>query len=197
MSDDLDLLRRYADGDPAAFDQIVERYERRVFSIALRMCGNREDARDVTQDVFVNALRALRRFRGEAQLGTWFHRVAVNASLDMLRRAKTRPTAPLEAAGDAPASDPGPDVEAERAQRAAAVHTALAKISDEHRAVLVLYEIEGLDYAEVADALGVPVGTVKSRIHRARIEMARLLGHLRDEPSREPSAPARPLKEEK
>ena len=87
-SEDRELVEQFARGDSHAFDAIVQRYEQRVYAIALRMTGNIEDARDAMQDVFISALRALRSFRGDAQLSTWFHRVAVNASLDVLRKRK-------------------------------------------------------------------------------------------------------------
>jgi RNA polymerase sigma-70 factor (ECF subfamily) len=194
MSDaeDRELIERFAHGDGRAFDAIVQRYEQRVYAIALRMTGNVEDARDAMQDVFVSALRALRTFRGDAQLSTWIHRVAVNASLDLLRKRKRHAHRPLEDAGDEPSDDAGPEEAAAHAARAAEVQRALQLVSDEHRAVLVLHDLQDLDYADVADALDIPVGTVKSRLHRARMEMARLLGHLRDA---EPSAGPEPLKE--
>src|ERR1051325_7934380 len=84
------LIARYTRGEARAFDEIVTRYERRVYAVAFRMCNDHEAAKDVMQDVFVSALKSLRKFRAEAQLGTWFHRVAVNASLDHLRRVKRR-----------------------------------------------------------------------------------------------------------
>lgn len=168
------------------------RYQRRVYAVALRMCGDPEDARDATQEVFVNALRALRTFREEAQLGTWLHRVAVNASLDLIRRRKRRSAAPLDVVTERPSGDPGPDERADASARAAEVHRALARVSGEHRAVLVLADLQGLDYAEVATALDIPVGTVKSRLHRARLEMARLLGHLKEA---EPAGGPHPLRE--
>ncbi|HEX9711851.1 MAG TPA: sigma-70 family RNA polymerase sigma factor [Actinomycetota bacterium] len=177
---DRELLERYVAGDARAFDLIVDRYERRVYAIALRMCGDPDDARDVSQTVFINALRALPGFREEAQLSTWFHRVAVNASLDHLRKQKRQPTDPLDSVGDRPSEGPSPEDRAVSAVRAAEVQAALRRLSDEHRAVLVLHDIQDLDYAGVAHALDIPVGTVKSRIHRARLELAKLLGHLRE-----------------
>jgi RNA polymerase sigma-70 factor (ECF subfamily) len=189
---DAELVERYARGEQNAFDEIVTSYERRVYAVALRMCGNPEDARDVTQEVFINALRALRRFRGDAQLSTWFHRVAINASLDQIRRARRHAASSLP--DDRPSDDPTPYEHADASARAAEVQRALAKLSPEHRAVLVLHDLQDLDYAEVAEAVGVPVGTVKSRIHRARAEMARLLGHLRDT---EPTGADWPLREER
>ena len=191
---DGELISAYVGGDPRAFDAIVDRYERRVYGVALRMCGDAEDARDVTQEVFVNALRALRTFRGDAQLSTWFHRVAINASYDHARKRKRRLAQPIDDEHDRADEGPGPEESAVAASRAAAVHRALAAISAEHRAVIVLHDLQGLDYPEVAEALGIPLGTVKSRIHRARVELAKRLGHLRET---EPSAGRDPLMEER
>ncbi len=188
---DEELVARYKNGESRAFDQIVDRYERRVYAIALRMSGSPHDANDITQEVFISSLRALRRFRGDAKLSTWLHRVAVNAALDHGRRKKRRPVQTFDELPERPSGDPGPEEEAEQAARAAEVHRALSDISDDHRAVIVLHDLQGLDYAGVAEALGVPVGTIKSRIHRARVELARRLGHLRTEPSE----PQRPLTE--
>lgn len=189
--DDAELLSRYREGDTTAFDEIVTRNERRVFAIALRICHHHEDARDVTQEVFVTALRALATFRGESQLSTWFHRVATNAALDHVRRRQRREGASLDELGDSTDPSPGPESEAIESVRAREVHRALARVGVEHRAVLVLHDLQGLDYAEVAAALEVPVGTVKSRLHRARLALARELGHLKDA---EPSADPEPLR---
>ena len=190
--DDRQLVERYARGDSGAFDEIVQRYEQRVYAVTLRMTGNPDDARDAMQEVFISALRALRSFRGDAQLSTWIHRVAVNASLDLMRKRSRRSTRPIEEAHETPSSDVPPDEAAARAARADEVQRALLQVSEEHRAVLVLHDLQDLDYAEVAEALDIPVGTVKSRLHRARVEMARLLGHLRET---EPSDGPAPLKE--
>ena len=192
-AEDRDLVEQFARGDSHAFDTIVQRYEQRVYAIALRMTGNVEDARDAMQDVFVSALRALRSFRGDAQLSTWIHRVSVNASLDVLRKRKRHVAQPIEEAGDRPSEDVGPEDAAARAARAAEVQRALQHVSNDHRAVLVLHDLQDLDYAETAAALDIPVGTVKSRLHRARIEMATLLGHLREtEPTEAPESETEP-----
>jgi RNA polymerase sigma-70 factor (ECF subfamily) len=191
-SEDRELVERFARGDAGAFDEIVRQYEQRVYSITLRMTGNGEDARDAMQEVFISALRALRSFRGDAQLSTWIHRVAVNASLDVLRKRKRHAAGPLEEAGDRASDEVGPEDAAARAARARDVQRALLEVSAEHRAVLILHDLQDLDYAETGAALDIPVGTVKSRLHRARMEMARLLGHLNDP---EPSEGPQPLKE--
>ena len=185
--DDQELLDRARNGDPAAFDTIVDRFERRVFAVALRICRHHEDARDVTQDVFVTALRALKGFRGEAQLSTWFHRVAVNASLDLVRRRRRRDHSSVDELAEHASPAPGPESEAIESVRAAEVHRALGLIPPDQRALIVLHDLQGLDYAECAEALEIPLGTVKSRLHRARLALARELGHLREaEPSGDP-----------
>ncbi len=180
MSDDADLIARHLSGDKRAFDEIVTRYERRVWAVCLRMCGEPEDARDAAQDCFVTALRALPSFRGEAQLSTWLHRIAVNASLDLIRKRGRRRTEPVEDVPEIASDAPGPEDETIRLSRAEAVRRALTHLSEDHRAVVALHDLQGLQYPEVAEALDVPVGTVKSRLHRARLELARLLGHLKD-----------------
>ena len=188
---DAELIGRFRAGDSSAFDEIVARYERRVFAIALRICRHHEDARDVTQDVFVTALRSLSAFRGEAQLATWLHRVTVNAALDLVRRRGRREGPGLDEVGDRPASEPGPESAAIESVRAREVHLALGRIADDQRAVIALHDLQGLDYSEVAAALDVPVGTVKSRLHRARLALAKELGHLRET---EPTADPGPLR---
>ena len=189
---DQELLDRARGGDPTAFGLIVDRFERRVFAVALRICRHHEDARDVTQEVFLTALRALKGFRGEAQLSTWFHRVAVNASLDLVRKRRRREHASVDDLAEQPSGEPGPDSHAIASVRAREVHRALGALPPEQRALVVLHDLQGLDYAECAEALEIPLGTVKSRLHRARLALARELGHLREpEPSDDPG----PLRE--
>lgn len=188
---DDELLDRVRAGDHAAFDAIVDRYERRVFAIALRICRHHEDARDVSQDVFITVLRAVKGFRGDAQLSTWLHRVTVNAALDAVRKRQRRATSSVDELADHAAAEPGPEATAIESVRAAEVHRALGTLAPEHRALIVLHDLEGLDYAECAEALEIPLGTVKSRLHRARLALAKELGHLRES---EPSADPGPLR---
>lgn len=187
---DRELIAAHLNGDRHAFDGIVERYEKRVWAVCLRMCGDPDDARDAAQDTFVTAFRSIGSFRGDALLSTWLHRIAVNASLDVLRKRGRNKSQPVEEVPEVASDAPGPEEEAVRSGRAAAVHAALKRLSDEHRSVIVLHDLQGLQYPEVAEALDVPVGTVKSRLHRARAEMARLLGHLRDDGTDGPQPPS-------
>jgi RNA polymerase sigma-70 factor (ECF subfamily) len=188
---DQELIERARKGDGRAFDELVGRHERRVFAIALRICRHREDALDVTQDVFVTALRSLGSFRGDAQLSTWLHRVAVNASLDVVRRRSRRESSSLEEMVEQPSAAEGPESSAIDAVRASEVHKALGRLAPDHRALIVLHDLQGQDYAECAAALEIPVGTVKSRLHRARLQLARALGHLRESEPADGGGPLR------
>ncbi|MHB8510789.1 MAG: RNA polymerase sigma factor [Actinomycetota bacterium] len=190
MSDDASLVKDFLAGDEQAFNQIVARYERRVWAICLRMCCDVEDARDATQDAFVTAFRSLHSFRGDAALSTWLHRIAVNASFDVIRKRNRQRSRPIDERFDLASGELPPDEQAIRSERALRVQNALRKLSDDHRAVVVLHDIQGLEYPEVAEVLELPLGTVKSRLHRARAELARMLGHLKDS---EPKSGSRPL----
>jgi RNA polymerase sigma-70 factor (ECF subfamily) len=177
-SDDA-LARRAAAGDDDAFAELVRRHEGRVYSIAFRMTGRDEDARDAAQDAFVTAYRKLSSFRGDAAFTTWLHRVTVNASYDLLRRRARAPEPvedPPEPAGTSE------DASAEVAQRLD-VREALALLPEEFRAVLVLHDMEDLPLEEVADVLRLPIGTAKSRCHRARLALARALSGERGLPA--------------
>ncbi|MGH2723570.1 MAG: RNA polymerase sigma factor [Actinomycetota bacterium] len=166
---DEELVRRFLAGDRPAFATLVERHQRRVYNLAYRMVGRPEDAADVTQDVFVTCLRKLSGFRGTSSFTTWLHRVAVNACYDTLRRrGREQPVA--ENPEPAPAPDP-----ADAAAAAVDVQRALLEVPEEYRAVLILHDVQGIPYEEVAHTIGAPIGTVKSRLHRGRIALARAL----------------------
>jgi len=184
---DEDLVRRFQAGDVGAFATLVERHERRVYNLALRMTGREEDARDATQDAFLAALRKLHTFRGEAAFTTWMHRVTVNACYDLLRKRQRAPL-PLET-GRAdedrpPRPEPAAPDHAEDVEVAIDVRRALLQVPEDFRAVLVLCDVQDLSYEDAAAALGVPVGTVKSRLHRGRVALGRLLGGERPGASR-------------
>jgi RNA polymerase sigma-70 factor (ECF subfamily) len=173
---DEELVRRWLAGDGAAFAELVRRHERRTYNLALRIVGREEDARDATQEAFLSALRKLPSFRGESAFSTWLHRVTVNACFDLLRR---RARAPLRAGDDrdepAAGRPPLPD-HADAVATAVDVRAALLRVPEEFRAVLVLHDVQDLPYEEIAEILGLPVGTVKSRLHRARVALGRALG---------------------
>jgi RNA polymerase sigma-70 factor (ECF subfamily) len=175
---DRELVARYVDGDRVAFAILVKRHERRVYNLAFRMLGREEDARDATQDAFMNALRKLSSFRGDAAFTTWIHRVTVNTCYDILRKRKREPTL------DMPETVDESSVSHDHAESTAVsidVQRALLKVPYEFRAALVLHDIQDLAYENVAEILGVPVGTVKSRIHRGRVALAKQLRGSRGE----------------
>jgi RNA polymerase sigma-70 factor (ECF subfamily) len=182
MRDD-ELVRRYLAGDRGAFGELVRRHERRVYNLALRMLGREEDARDATQDAFLSALRKLPGFRGEAAFTTWVHRITVNACYDVLRRRRREPlSAPArEDGGEAAGPEPTTEDHGEATATAVDVQRALLLVPQDYRAVLVLHDAQDMAYQEVAEVLGIPVGTVKSRLHRGRVALGRA---LRGEPVR-------------
>lgn len=189
---DEDLVRRFLSGDRAAFAALVERHERRVYNLALRMTGREEDARDATQDALLTVLKKLSSFRGEAAFTTWLHRVTVNACYDLLRK---RQRAPLLERGDddIPAIEPPPAADhAETSDLSIDVRQALTQVPEDFRVVMILHDVQDLPQEEVAAILGIPVGTVKSRLHRGRIVLARALGVRPAEASGERPAAAGP-----
>jgi len=181
---DAELVSRWQAGDASAFEALVRRHERRVFRLLLRMLGTREEAEDAAQEAFLSLHRHGHRFRGEARFSTFIYRVAANAALNRRRslgraRAREKELALRQAAGtDLPASPRDPEGSASGAQLQARIQDALLELPDDLRMAVVLYDIEGQSYKEIAQALGIPEGTVKSRIHRARNALRGLLREL-------------------
>jgi RNA polymerase sigma-70 factor (ECF subfamily) len=171
---DAELLARWRAGDPGAFEDLVRRHEGRVYRFLLRMLGDPSEAEDVAQETFLSLHRNGHRFRGEALFSTFVYRVAANGALNRKRGlgrrgAWYRRFAENQAVGEnLPAAPPDPEDAAAGAQLHALVQQELLQVPDALRAPLVLYDVEGLSYGEIARALGLPTGTVKSRIHRAR-----------------------------
>jgi RNA polymerase sigma-70 factor, ECF subfamily len=188
--DDEELIRAHADGDPDAFEVLVRRHRDRLWAVALRTTGDREEAADALQDALLSAHRAAPRFRGDSAVTTWLHRIVVNACLDRIRRRQAHPTVPLPDGGSGTDADGPRGVEPAAPvvdhDTALVVRAALRKLPVEQRAALVLVDLQGYAVAEAAEILGVAEGTVKSRCARGRARLAMLLGHLR--PSRPPGA---------
>ena len=174
-ADEADVARARA-GDTAAFTALVRRHQDRVFGFILRMLDARDEAMELTQDVFVKAWQALPGWRPEARFSTWLLQIARNAALDQLRRRRLIQFAPLDDGMDVADTAPGPEARYASRQRQALLENALQQIAAEHREILLLREIEDLSYAELAAVLGIAEGTVKSRLARAR---AALLQHFR------------------
>jgi RNA polymerase sigma-70 factor (ECF subfamily) len=171
---DDELVRSFLDGDREAFAALVERHERRVYNLAFRMLGNPEDARDTSQDVFLTCLRKLSGFRGASTFTTWLHRITVNACYDALRK-RGREELVGDDQGGFP-ERPGSSDLADEAAMALDIQRALLRVPEEFRVVLVMHDVQAIPYDEIAEALGAPVGTVKSRLHRGRVALARALG---------------------
>ena len=174
-----ELARAAAGGDTTAFETLVGLYENKVYGLALRMCGNEEDAWDVSQEAFLAAWRALPGFRGESGFSTWLYRLTANAAIDCLRREKRRKGELSLEGGELPLTlpdaGPGPQEAAEGGELRAAVNAALSRLTDQHRTVLILRELQELSYEEIAGVLGLDLGTVKSRISRARGALRKIL----------------------
>ncbi len=171
---DAELVERWQAGEEAAFEALVRRHERRVFRLLLRMLGSREEAEDVAQEAFLSLHRHGHRFRRESRFSTFVYRVAANAALNRRRslgrsRGRVEELRERQAAGyDLPSSPRDPEDAAAGSQAQQHVQEALDALPPDLRVAIVLYDIEGQSYQDVAKALGIPEGTVKSRIHRAR-----------------------------
>ncbi|TML01580.1 MAG: sigma-70 family RNA polymerase sigma factor [Actinobacteria bacterium] len=183
------LVRRFQQGQEQAFAVLMERHERRVYNLAYRMLGSPEDARDATQDAFLSCFRHLAKFRGDSSFSTWLHRIALNACYDALRRR--RDTTSLEGRSVDPM--PVPD-HADRAAAATDVQRALLGVPPDFRAVLVMHELQDLPLEDIAATLGLPVGTVKSRLHRGRVALGRILSGGRADGTPNPGAPVQATK---
>jgi RNA polymerase sigma-70 factor (ECF subfamily) len=176
---DITLLDRARDGDLDAFNDLVGLYQDQLFALVVRMVPDRDQASDCVQEAFFSAFRNLSSFRG-GSVKSWLNRICVNAAMDTQRARKRRPAQPYPELDDESWQPPaGEDADPERtamgAERSRALAGALSRITDDQRVAIVLYDVEGFDYAEIADMTGVSLGTVKSRIHRGRLALRGIL----------------------
>lgn len=183
MSSDTDLLRRFNGGEVSAFEELMRAHEDRVFGICLRMLRDREAALDATQETFLTLYRKADRFQGRSAFSTWLYRVAVNTCYDAMRKQKRHAAQPLPEGNDPRDLRAGDALEA--AELRPDLEAAIGRLPTEFRAAVVLTDLEGLALETVAEVLGVPIGTVKSRVFRGRRLLAAALGNL-SEPSRPP-----------
>ena len=178
-----ELVTRAKGGDQDAFEQLVVDNQNKVYSLALRMIGDREEAADLAQEAFLKAWQGLHAFQGDSSFSTWVYRLATNVCIDSLRRKKRRwevePALSLDDEGTAwaePADlEQDPQRQLERAEVSRAVARGLDALPDHHRQVLVMRELSGLSYQEIGQALGLDIGTVKSRIARSRMALRKIL----------------------
>ena len=178
------LVKKAINGDNSAFEMLMEKHMGIIYNIALRMAANQDDAEDMTQEIMIKIFRSLSSFKGNSKFSTWIYRVAVNTCLDELKRKKNKKHLSLDAeiSGDdgegqleIKDDSPSPEKLAEQNELRDMVAAAVKLLSDEHRAVIVLRDIRGMSYSEIAEILGCSDGTVKSRISRARAQLKMIL----------------------
>lgn len=169
-AEESECIARAQHGDVAAFSELVARHQDRIYRFLVRLTRSTDDARDLTQESFLHAWEALERWRPEARFSTWLFQIARNQALDLLRRSKRAEFVALEDDDDAtlPCPAPTPEAALETRQRFHGLERALARLPTEHREILLLREIEALSYEEIAAVLDIGLGTVKSRLARAR-----------------------------
>lgn len=178
--DDRRLIEKCLSGHRDAFGELVCRYQGRLYNAVIRLVDHADDAADIVQDSFLNAYQALRSFKGDAEFFTWLYRIAFNTAISLKR--KKRATVSLDAGGPDGGIDPDdpseyvkPGQALQRSEDEAQLQQAMNRLSSEHREVLILKDIEGMKYEDIAVILGVPIGTVRSRLNRARLELRDLL----------------------
>ncbi len=174
--DDPALLARVVEGDHDAFTTLMRRHEDRVFAVCLRIMGNRTAALDATQETFLTLYRKASQYRATAAVGTWLYRISVNTCYDLLRKERRRPAESMPDYLDP--ADPGAEDQYSSVELRPSVEAALATLTPEFRAVVIMSDIEGMSLPDVAETLDIPVGTVKSRLFRARRQLAGPLGNL-------------------
>jgi RNA polymerase sigma-70 factor (ECF subfamily) len=196
-TNDAELVRRAQTGDLAAFEQLTTRYERRIFSLAFRILRNEHDAEDITQQTFLSAIENLASFRGEASFGTWLMRIATHAALKIIRKRKGLETVSLEAATEPDADSnylphpeyitdwrQSPEELVHRNETRQLLEEALSQLSEKHRLVFLLRDVEGLSVKETAEALGLSEANTKVRLLRARLQLRESLTRALGDPSR-------------
>ncbi len=179
------LIRRAQAGDRSAFDDLVARYQVRAFQFAFRLTRNEDEAGDVVAEAFLRAYNALATFKAQSSFSTWFYRILTNCFLDIVKKNQSRPTVPLEGTlqgdGEGPVerqiedTKPTPEARSLVNERDKAVEQAILQLPEYQRAMIVMYHAEGMSYEEIASALDLPLGTVKSRLNRARLLLRDLL----------------------
>lgn len=183
------LLERCRQGDRDAFDALIRSYEKKVYNFAYRMCGNYDLANDIAADTFVRVFNSLGNFRGDSSFITWLFRITTNVYLDERKRQRSRPSESLEEVIALEESNvrrqieddsPSPAEHAETRERAEMLQAAITSLQYDHRLMIVLYHTESRSYEEIAEMLDLPVGTVKSRLNRARLALREKLQPLQE-----------------
>jgi RNA polymerase sigma-70 factor (ECF subfamily) len=183
------LLEKAKSGDVAAFEELIEAYQKKVFNLALRIIGNYDDAADLAQETFVRIFKAISNFKEQSSFSTWVYRITTNVCLDEIRKRKNKKVVSIDEDihmddGDMKrqviSEDPGPDEAAERAEVRRVVNNAINRLPEDQRVVITLRDLHGMSYEEIAKILDLPGGTVKSRINRARLALKNVLSSERE-----------------
>ncbi|MBI3837960.1 MAG: sigma-70 family RNA polymerase sigma factor [Planctomycetia bacterium] len=174
VKDDAQLIDEALNGDSSAFGQLVTKYQDRLYNTLAHLVGSTDLAYDAVQDAFVQALVKLETFERSSSFYTWLYRIAFNQAIS--RRRREKPLVSVEQVQEASGHEPvdrcgPPESKLEQQERAAQVRAALAKVSDEHRAILILREVDDCPYEQIAEILDLPIGTIRSRLHRARLQL--------------------------
>jgi len=183
-AEDAAIISRFQNGDVTAFNDLVARYKERSYRYAARLTRNADEAADIVAETFLRAYRSLDGFKGDSSFTTWLYRIETNCFLDMRKRGKPRTTVSLD--GEAPLEDGHAPIQivddsesahdrVEMRDRISAIESAMMHLPDHHRAILVMYHGESMTYEDIADCLKLPIGTVKSRLNRARLSLRSLL----------------------
>ena len=179
------LIQRCKDGEINAFDELVKRFEKRVYSFAYRIAGNPDDAGDVAQEAFIRVFHSIGTFRGDANFTTWIYRIVTNVYLDERKKSKSHRHTSLDeyieldenaVSRQIVDDSPTPDLVMENKERDMAVQEAICALPDYQRVIVTLYHMQNRSYEEIAEILNLPIGTVKSRLNRARLALAEKLG---------------------
>lgn len=183
------LLDRAKAGEIAAFEQLIEAYQRKIFNIALRMVGNYDDAGDLAQEVLIRIYKSIRSFKEQSSFSTWVYRITTNVCLDEIRKRKNRKVISLdeeiqvedgEMKRQVESNEPSPEDTAEKSELQKLVGDAINDLPEDHRSVIILRDIQGFSYEEIAQMLQCPEGTIKSRINRARQALKNILQNKRE-----------------
>ena len=180
--DENKLISRASGGDPSAFNQLMGMHEKRMYAVALRMCGNREDAQDCLQEAMLRVYRAIGGFKGQSSFGTWVYRITMNTCLDELRRKKNKQNVSFDNLLDqgwSPADDSAsPEKKVMQIEMRKSISTSIQELPEDMRSAIIMRDIHGYSYDEIADILGVNVGTIKSRISRGREKLREKLSNF-------------------
>ncbi|MEL7498630.1 MAG: sigma-70 family RNA polymerase sigma factor [Planctomycetota bacterium] len=180
---DSELIRQTLDGDKSAFGVLIRRYQNRLFNSMVHILRSETDAEDAVQDAFVLAFTKLSTFKGKSQLFTWLYRIAYNVAVTRMRQRKpvvSLDGKPDQSRMDFPDPGPAPDDRMHRGEQVSELNRALDRLSEEHRSILILREMDELDYDAISEILDLPIGTVRSRLHRARHQLREILEGMLD-----------------